>query len=138
MKTFTTMTAVAALIAGMSFANAQSSATNPPPSSINAGTQTGTGDSKSGAETKGTAMKPGGIKVKAGAKAETTPNNINAGTQVGTGDNKSGSETKGTAMKKTGTSKQTVGSGTADTPPPSSINAGGQTGTAGSKSGNQK
>ena len=60
MKTFTTLTAVAALIAGMSFANAQTSTTNPPPSSINAGTQTGTGTSQSGSESKGTAMKSGG------------------------------------------------------------------------------
>lgn len=63
MKTFTTLTAVAALIAGMSFANAQSSTTNPPPSSINAGTQTGTGTSQSGSESKGTAMKSGGQQV---------------------------------------------------------------------------
>jgi|GEM_PF-476646 len=56
MKTLTTMTAVAALIAGISFASAQNTATpknpTPPPSSINAGAQTGTGDSKSGSQMK--------------------------------------------------------------------------------------
>ena len=56
MKTLTTMTAVAALIAGLSFANAQNAATpndkTPPPSSINHGT-VGT---KSGSESSAAAQ----------------------------------------------------------------------------------
>lgn len=64
MKTLTTMTAIAALVAGISFANAQNAATpnakTPPPSSINAGGQTGTNDSKSGSQSSGSAaMKTG-------------------------------------------------------------------------------
>ncbi len=59
MKTFTTMTAVAALIAGLSFAHAQNApktdTQNPPPSSINAGSQEGTTGQKSGSQTGGTA-----------------------------------------------------------------------------------
>lgn len=65
MKTLTTLTAVAALVAGLSFAQAQSpSATQPAPNSINSGAQTGTGDSKSGAQMNGSAMqKNGGMKA---------------------------------------------------------------------------
>lgn len=64
MKTLTTMTAIAALIAGISFAHAQNAATpnakSPPPSGINAGTETGTSDSKSGSQSSGSAaMKTG-------------------------------------------------------------------------------
>ncbi|MCF8478289.1 MAG: hypothetical protein K9G60_14770, partial [Pseudolabrys sp.] len=67
---FSTMTAVVALIAGMSFAHAQNAATpnnpTPPPSSINAGGQVGTGDSRSGSQ-----MNAGG-KVGASGKTGST------------------------------------------------------------------
>lgn len=61
MKTLTTMTAIAALIAGISFANAQNSGNTPsnsatPPSSINS-KATDTSSSKSGAQNSGAAMK---------------------------------------------------------------------------------
>ena len=61
MKTLTTMTAIAALIAGISFANAQNSGNAPsnsatPPSSINS-KATDTNSSKSGSESSGAAMK---------------------------------------------------------------------------------
>lgn len=61
MKTLTTMTAIAALIAGISFANAQNSGNTPsnsatPPSSINS-KATDTHSSKSGSESSGAAMK---------------------------------------------------------------------------------
>lgn len=65
MKALTTVTAIAALIAGISFANAQNATTpndktSPPPSSINAGTQAGTNTSKSGMQSSGSAaMKSG-------------------------------------------------------------------------------
>jgi hypothetical protein len=67
MKTLTTMTAIAALVAGISFAHAQNSATpnntTPAQNSINAGSQTGTGGSQSGTQMNGNAaMKSNGTK----------------------------------------------------------------------------
>jgi hypothetical protein len=59
MKSLTTFTAIAALIAGVSIASAQNAATPsnkvPPPSSINAGKATGSGTAKSGSESTGAA-----------------------------------------------------------------------------------
>jgi len=139
MKTFTTLTAVAALVAGMSVANAQNAGNtmkqDPAPNSINSGVQTGTGGAKSGTETNGA------VKMKAGTNAQNkteapTPGNINAGVQTGNGNSKSGSETNGTAMKKSGSA--TVGSKPEETTPPSSKNSGVQNGTGSNKSGNQQ
>ena len=84
MKVLTTMTAVAALIAGMSIANAQSAQTNPPPSSLNAGTQTNTAGSKSGAESKATAIQSSGrsketVTTGMGATSNVSPASPNAG-----------------------------------------------------------
>jgi hypothetical protein len=64
-KTLTTMTAIAALVAGISVASAQNAATpnnttNPPPGSINAGDRTGT----SGSETTGAATNSSGKSAK--------------------------------------------------------------------------
>lgn len=65
MKTLTALTAVAALIAGISIASAQNaggpSNSNTSPSNINKGMNTGTPNvGTSGSETSGTAMKSGG------------------------------------------------------------------------------
>ena len=63
MKTLTTMTAVAALVAGISFAHAQNTpkpgTQNTPPSSINAGSQEGTAGQKSGSQMGGTTAQSG-------------------------------------------------------------------------------
>ena len=67
MKTFTTLTAVAALIAGMSIANIASAQNAPGPApatssprSLNKGGDTGTNAAQSGSQTKGAAMKKNG------------------------------------------------------------------------------
>ena len=139
MKTFTTLTAVAALVAGMSVANAQNSGNtmkqDPAPNSINSGVQTGTGTAKSGTETNGA------VKMKAGTNAQNKtetppPSSINAGVPTGNGNAMSGAETKGSAMKKSGSA--TVGSKPEETPPPSSKNSGVPNGTGSTKSGTQQ
>ena len=105
MKTFTTMTAAAMLIAGMSFANAQNAGGKtdtgtPSPSSLNASTIKGD-DTQSGSETKGAAaMKKKGDEPMNAAQKTTIdksgPNNkpIDSGSA-----SKSGTETKKAAMK---------------------------------------
>ena len=105
MKTFTTMTAAAMLIAGMSFANAQNAGGKtdtgtPSPSSLNASTIKGD-NTQSGSETKGAAaMKKKGAKPMNAAQATTIdnsgPNNkpIDSGSAA-----KSGTQSKEAAMK---------------------------------------
>jgi len=104
MKTLTTMTAIAALVAGLSIASAQNPATKSdttPPASINSGSDS-PGAQTSGSESKGTAMK-GGAKSKPNALAKDTkkitPGNINAGTNTD-GAMKSGTQGGGTTGSK--------------------------------------
>ncbi|MBI1204827.1 MAG: hypothetical protein GC182_20180 [Rhodopseudomonas sp.] len=126
MKTLTTMTAAAALIAGLSLANAQTApSTTPAPSSLNAGTQSGTANTKSGNETKGAAaMHKKTTKKMANEKAKGTPpaNSVNAGAEKGTGDKMSGSESTKTAKKKA-MPKETTGSNLKKPTPNQSGNA---------------
>lgn len=77
MKTLTTLTAVAALIAGMSIANiasAQNAAGPSPstssPSNLNKGGDTGTTAGQSGTQTKGAAMKNGAKKSMATGRSK--------------------------------------------------------------------
>ena len=76
MKTLTTMTAIAALLAGISFANAQNSGNTPsnsapPPSSINS-KATDTTSAKSGSESSGAVE----MKAKSAQQGQATQNNV--------------------------------------------------------------
>jgi hypothetical protein len=112
-KTLATMTAAAALVVGMSVANAQTShkaVGTPAPHNINAGAPKGTGDTMSGSETKGATLQGKSGKniaqdnAEKSAKGAPPPNNINAGATTGYGDKMSGSEASSTANNGTGTS----------------------------------
>lgn len=121
MKTLTTMTAAAALIAGMSIAGAQTNdgkTTNP--SSINAAPTTEGNTGKSGMQPKATKDMPGAsgsMKSKQGQQAETTnPANANAApTQEGNA-GKSGMQPKSTADMPSGTAPRATTGTSAEQP----------------------
>lgn len=121
MKTLTTMTAVAALIAGLSVAGAQTNdgkSTNP--SSINAAPIQEGNTGKSGMQPKATKDMPGAsgsMKGKQGQQAETTnPANPNAApTQEGNA-GKSGMQPKSTADMPSGTAPRATTGTSAEQP----------------------
>ena len=123
MKSLATMTAVAALIAGLSVAHAQNPAstsnTNPSPSNLNASStdtkQTGA-QNQSGSQTPGAAMQKGPTTVQSGATpSSVSPADPNA--KMGDSGDKttSGAQPKSTQMQSGGAKPvmpSTTGSGT--------------------------
>ena len=101
-KSFTSTTAAAILIAGMSFANAQNAAgparAGASPSDLNAAVK-GTGIHQSGSETKGAAMKKKETKpMNAAQRTTVAPNDPNA-KPIGSGSaTQSGSQSEKSAM----------------------------------------
>ncbi len=119
MKTFTTMTAVAMLIAGVSFANAQNAAgpagAGSSPSNLNASVKKGS-NAQSGSETKGAAMmkkKDTKDKMNTAQSGTADPSDLNKKPVDSGSAPKSGMQSKGTAMKGAPNTadKMTTGSG---------------------------
>ena len=139
MKTLTTMTAIAALIGGISIAHAQNSGNTPsnnatPPSSINS-QATDTQSSKSGSESSGaTEMKAKGTQQGQATPNNVPPNSLNA-KMPDTQSNKSGGQAANptTGASTTGMNSDTKANANVS---PSSINAKG-TDTNSNKSGSQ-
>lgn len=128
MKNLTTLTAIAALIAGVSFAHAQNATTpgnkTPPPSSINAASP-GTQDGKSGTESTAAAKtKKKGMKAQGQAQANpsVSPSDINAKTPD-TQSSKSGSQTAGTKQMKKSTTGMNAGEKSESNVSPANIDA---------------
>ena len=126
-KSFTSTTAAAILIAGMSFANAQNAAgparAGASPSDLNAAVK-GTGIHQSGSETKGAAMKKKETKpMNAAQRTTVAPNDPNA-KPIGSGSaTQSGSQSEKSAMSGSNTKASvTTGYNTKKTIDPSSPN----------------
>lgn len=121
MKTLTTMTAAAMLIAGMSFAGAQNApgptGTTANPSNLNAASSGEAQIKKSGSQSANPAMKSGmKTSQQNGANGATSPADINARPSAnGTG--KSGSESKATAKQGNGMPTATTGAASSATSP---------------------
>lgn len=118
MKTLTTLTAAAALIAGLSIAGAQTNdgkTTNP--SSINAAPTTEGNTGKSGMQPKATKDMPGASNSVPSAKAETTnPANPNAAPTQEGNTGQSGMQPKSTADMPSGTAPRATTGTSAEQP----------------------
>lgn len=121
MKTLTTLTAVAALIAGMSVAGAQTNdgkSTNP--SSINAAPTQEGNTGKSGMQPKATKDMPGAsgsMQNRQGQQAQTTdPSSINAAPTQEGNTGQSGMQPEGTANAPSGTAPRTTTGTSAEQP----------------------
>lgn len=136
MKPLTTMTAIAALIAGVSFAQAQNSANTNSPSSINA-KQHSTDGAQSGSENGTTAkMKaPGNTAREAQSNGNVPPSSINA-KEPDTNSNKSGNETTASKKMRKSTTGMSATEKSESTVSPANKDAK-ESGTFSSKSGSQ-
>lgn len=122
MKTFTTMTAAAMLIAGMSLANAQNASGtteigSPSPSSLNAAPMRGS-DNQSGSETKGTAMmKKDSKPMNAANQSALSPSDPNYKPVESGSLTKSGSQSEKSAMQGDKNARKAMTTGSAESSP---------------------